>query len=40
LHPDEEVALHIVETDWCDEPPIVKPEEKGIKAPRTQVPKE
>jgi hypothetical protein len=25
LHPDEEVSFHIVETDWCDEPPIVKP---------------
>ena len=24
LHPDQEVAFHIVETDWCDEPPIVK----------------
>ena len=25
LYPDEEVSFHIVETDWCDEPPIVKP---------------
>jgi hypothetical protein len=27
LNPDEEIALHIVETDWCDEPPVVKPVE-------------
>lgn len=25
LHPDEEVTFLIVETDWCDEPPIVEP---------------
>lgn len=25
LYPDEEVSFHIVETDWCDEPPSVKP---------------
>jgi hypothetical protein len=25
LYPDEEVSFHIVETDWFDEPPIVKP---------------
>ena len=25
LHPDEEVSFHIVETDWCDVAPIVKP---------------
>jgi hypothetical protein len=25
LHPNEEVAFHVVETDWCDAPPIVKP---------------
>ena len=24
LHPNEELALHVVETDWCDEPPMVK----------------
>lgn len=27
LHPEEEIAFHIVETDWCDEPPVVKPVE-------------
>jgi hypothetical protein len=25
LHADEEVSFHIVETDWFNEPPIVKP---------------
>ncbi len=24
LHSDEGVAFHIIETDWCDEPPSVR----------------